>query len=200
MDSGAVTAGLVELRFGRFANVGRLVGVADAQTTAADAAENEAGQQRPPLAGRPLVAKGGIMRTQVAFGRVGAGKAGGLPVVGQGLLVGQVLLPGDVGREVVVAEHLPFLGRQATAINCSWLAGQVFPLPFAVGIGAGVEGQLENEVDLAVGRFAPKDGGLADGVARLAGQLQAVGNELAQDSASATGPTWCRRSSSRPAY
>jgi hypothetical protein len=93
-----------------------------------------------------------------------------------------VLLPGDVGRQAVLDEHMPLFGRRhrlpGMGSSGLFLAG-VDP-PLAVGVGSGVDGVLERVLQGHPVGPAPFELSFGLPLADADADADAVGNQVAE--------------------
>jgi len=103
-----------------------------------------------------------------------------LGVEAQALLVALVVFPGDVAWEGVRDEHGPFFLRERVDDDFVGLAREMGAVQLVVGVGAGIGGVFEGEVDGGHGRAFPFDIFIPR-TAPAAGEQQALVAEEAQD-------------------
>src|SRR5262249_32330804 len=97
---------------------------------AAVAADDDAGQERGAVPRAPRRAPPGAVPLQA-------------------LLIGQIPLPGDVGRQAIALQDLPLLHRHPVAHGGGLAGGRPDPLPgpAPIGIGPGVDRAAEDVMD-----------------------------------------------------
>jgi hypothetical protein len=82
-----------------------------------------------------------------------------LLIGGQAFLVGEILVPGEIGRVDVVEEHFPLVLWEVNAAGVRFLRMGFFGAVggFAVGVGAGVGGVFEEALEGPLGGLAPQE-------------------------------------------
>jgi hypothetical protein len=120
----------------------------------------------------------------VAFDAAAAGEEA-LLVGGQAFLVGQVLLPGEIGRIGVVEEDFPRFRREVNAAGVGVLGVGLFRAArsFAIGIGTGIGGVFEEAAEGGFGGGQPEElTALGAGVGTR-GEGEGVVAEVAEEAA-----------------
>ena len=139
-------------------------GVVDRHPLPTPAADDEPGQQRRPLSRSPLVLDPS-------------------PVLGDPPLVGVVLLPGDVRRDLVRDQGQVLIGRDQDPPRPppSWLSAARVGLPPPEAVIPGVDRVVEDVTDGIPGRGAPLELAAIRAGVRPDPDADVVGDQVAED-------------------
>jgi hypothetical protein len=104
---------------------------------------------------------------------------------GQAVLVGEILVPGEVGWVDVVEEHFPLFSREVNSTGVRFLRMGFFGAArgFAVGVGAGIGGVFEEALESPLGGLAPQELAALGTGKRAVREEELVVAEIAEETA-----------------